>query len=31
MLARSYAAMQRFPEAAKAYKKAMELNPNNAQ
>lgn len=31
MLARSYAAMQRFPEAAKAYKKALELNPNNAQ
>jgi cytochrome c-type biogenesis protein CcmH len=31
MLARSYAAMQRFPEAAKAYKKALELSPNNAQ
>jgi cytochrome c-type biogenesis protein CcmH len=31
MLARSYAAMQRFPEATKAYKKALELNPNNAQ
>jgi cytochrome c-type biogenesis protein CcmH len=23
--------MQRFPEATKAYKKALELNPNNAQ
>jgi cytochrome c-type biogenesis protein CcmH len=31
MLARSYAAMQRFPEATKAYKKALELNPNNAE
>lgn len=31
MLARSYAAMQKFPEANKAYKRAVELNPNNAQ
>ncbi len=31
MLARSYAAMQRFPEASKAYKRAAELNPGNAQ
>ena len=31
MLARSYAAMQKFPEASKAYKRAVELNPGNAQ
>ena len=31
MLARSYAAMQRFPDANKAYKRAVELNPGNAQ
>ena len=31
MLARSYAAMQKFPEASKAYKRAVELNPSNAQ
>ena len=31
MLARSYAAMQKFPEANKAYKRAAELNPGNAQ
>lgn len=31
MLARSYAAMQRFPESAKAYARASELAPNNAQ
>ena len=31
MLARSYAAMQKFPEASKAYKRAVELNPNDAQ
>ena len=31
MLARSYAAMQKFPEANKAYKRAVELNPVNAQ
>ena len=31
MLARSYAAMQRFPEANKAFKRAVELNPGNAQ
>jgi cytochrome c-type biogenesis protein CcmH len=31
MLARSYAAMQRFPEAAKAYARAVQLAPNNAQ
>lgn len=31
MLARSYAAMQRFPQASKAYKRAIELSPNNAQ
>ncbi len=31
MLARSYAAMQKFPEANKAYKRAIELNPGNAQ
>ena len=31
MLARSYAAMQRFPEASKAYKRALALTPNNAQ
>ena len=31
MLARSYAAMQKFPEASKAYKRAVQLNPGNAQ
>ncbi len=31
MLARSYAAMQKFPEANKAFKRAVELNPGNAQ
>ena len=31
MLARSYAAMQRFPEAAKAYARASQLAPDNAQ
>ena len=31
MLARSYAAMQKLPEANKAYKRAVELNPGNAQ
>jgi len=31
MLARSYAAMQKFPEANKAYQRAVELNPGNAQ
>ena len=31
MLARSYAAMQKFTEANKAYKRAVELNPGNAQ
>ena len=31
MLARSYAAMQKFPEADKAYQRAVELNPGNAQ
>jgi cytochrome c-type biogenesis protein CcmH len=31
MLARSYAAMQKFPEANKAYKRAVELSPGNAQ
>ena len=31
MLARSYAAMQKFPEASKAYKRAVELAPGNAQ
>ena len=31
MLAQSYAAMQKFPEANKAYKRAVELNPGNAQ
>ena len=31
MLARSYAAMQKFPQANKAYKRAVELNPGNAQ
>lgn len=31
MLARSYAAIQKFPEASKAYKRAVELNPGNAQ
>ena len=31
MLARSYAAMQKFPEANNAYKRAVELNPGNAQ
>ena len=31
MLARSYAAMQKFPEASTAYKRAAELNPGNAQ
>ena len=31
MLARSYAAMQRFPEADKAYKRATALAPTNAQ
>lgn len=31
MLARSYAAMQRFPQASKAYARAIELTPNNAQ
>ena len=31
MLARTYAAMQRFPEAEKAYTRATALAPNNAQ
>ena len=31
MLARSYAALQRFPEAASAYEKAAKLAPDNAQ
>lgn len=31
MLARSYAALQRFPEADKAYKRAVQLAPQNAQ
>ncbi len=31
MLARSYAALQRFPEAARAYEKATKLAPSNAQ
>ena len=31
MLARSYAAMQRFPQASKAYTRAIELAPDNAQ
>ena len=31
MLARTYAAMQRFPEADKAYTRATALAPNNAQ
>ncbi len=31
MLARTYAAMQRFPEADKAYARATTLAPNNAQ
>ena len=31
MLARAYASMQKFPEANKAYKRAVELNPGNAQ
>ena len=31
MLARSYAAMQKFPEANKAYRRAVELSPGNAQ
>jgi len=31
MLARSYAAMQKFPEANKAYRRAVALNPGNAQ
>ncbi len=31
MLARSYAALQRFPEAARTYEKAAKLAPNNAQ
>lgn len=31
MLARSYAAMQKFPEANKAFQRAVELNPGNAQ
>ncbi len=31
MLARSYASMQKFPEANKAYKRAVVLNPGNAQ
>lgn len=31
MLARSYAAMQKLPEANKAYRRAVELNPGNAQ
>ena len=31
MLARSYAATQKFPQADKAYKRAVELNPGNAQ
>ena len=30
MLGRSYAALQRMPEALAAYKKALVLNPNNA-
>jgi cytochrome c-type biogenesis protein CcmH len=31
MLGRSYAALQKMPEAQAAYKKALDLNPNNAQ
>ena len=31
MLARSYAAMQKYPEASKAYQRAVQLNPGNAQ
>ncbi len=31
MLGRSYAALQKMPEALAAYKKALELSPNNAQ
>lgn len=31
MLARSYAAMQKYPEANKAFIRAVELNPGNAQ
>ncbi len=31
MLARSYAALQRYPEASKAYARASELAPTNAQ
>ena len=31
MLARSYAAMQKFPQADRAYKRAVALNPGNAQ
>ena len=31
MLGRSYAALQKMPEAVAAYKKALQLNPNNAQ
>lgn len=31
MLARSYASLQRFPEASRAYKRATELSPRNAQ
>lgn len=31
MLGRSYAALQKMPEAHDAYKKALDLNPNNAQ
>ncbi len=31
MLGRSYAALQKMPEALNAYKKALALNPNNAQ
>lgn len=31
MLGRSYASLQKIPEALVAYKKALEFNPNNAQ
>ena len=31
LLARSYAAMQRFPESSKAYRRAIALNPKDAQ